>query len=282
MRCGKCHNSIGADSLTPSTYDLVDLSIHSPAGYTSRESHSKVNTALESFILLNQSQLHLPANSSALPAPTPNSTTLHLTNLTNLYNLVSNHNSAKLDLPVCSECLNSLLVILGEQLAQLRKERDKLLQFHADFVKLRTASAAAATEGGIAPKALLGKEIAKLHKAQVLAKGELGRLEQEKDALQAEMDELDKEEALLSLEENRFVSPFDISLSRRFVLTERSRNSFWTSHSEFLLKKSDYTDRNNFLINKYAHDLRELEKLEKTNVYSQSTHLSVPQNVAES
>ena len=207
MRCGKCHNSIGVDSLTPSTYDLVDLSIHSPASYTNRESHNKVNTALESFILLNQSQLHLPANSSTppAPAPAPTSTTLHLTNLTNLYNLISNHNSSKLDLPVCSECLNSLLLILGEQLAQLRKERDKLLQFHADFVKLRTASAAAATEGGITPKALLGKEIAKLHKAQVMAKVELGRLEQEKDALRAEMEELDKEEALLAQEETRFV-----------------------------------------------------------------------------
>lgn len=195
MLCGRCKNAIGLESLlTPSTYDLVNLSIHQSNNHSNNQNDNN-QAVIESFILLNQSQSQLN------PISITNSTNSnHLSNLNNLLELISSTNENKIELPICLECSDNLGPLLNNQLSQLRKERDKLIQYQSDYLKQR---ANAVTVDGITPKALLGKEIAKLHKAQVLATVELTRLEQEKDQLKLELQALDQEEAALAADENQ-------------------------------------------------------------------------------
>ena len=44
---------------------------------------------------------------------------------------------------------------------------------------------------------------------------------------------------------------------------------FWRDHSAYLLEAAALRDRTNALQTRYEHDLKELEKLQKTNVYSE-------------
>ncbi|KAK4054376.1 Vacuolar protein sorting-associated protein atg6 [Microbotryomycetes sp. JL221] len=157
--------------------------------------------------------------------------------LSNLYQLLSSKSS--IDHPLCTECIEQLLTIMAKQLDEGKKERERLLAFEKDFAKRKD-------EGLVQTKEALMKEIAKYKKAERQAVEELKVVEAQRDELDKQKTQLDEEEAQLAQEEQKF----------------------WRDHSTFLLEAVALRERTNALQTRYAHDLRELEKLQKTNVYN--------------
>lgn len=52
-----------------------------------------------------------------------------------MYNLLSTHSQA--DHPLCVECMDLLLVAMGRQLEETRRERDRLVGFEREVAKRR-------------------------------------------------------------------------------------------------------------------------------------------------
>lgn len=55
------------------------------------------------------------------------------------------------------------------------------------------------------------------------------------------------------------------------VLTGIACLRFWLDHSAYILEAAALRERTNAMQTRYEHDLKELDKLQKTNVYSQSS-----------
>ncbi|KAM0789553.1 hypothetical protein ACM66B_000364 [Microbotryomycetes sp. NB124-2] len=183
-------------------------------------------------------------NSTLLAATTTTDTpgeaaplTPRIAQLSNLYSLLSSKSS--IDHPLCTECIEQLLPIMSKQLDEAKKERERLMAFEKDVLKRRD-------EGQVQTKEQLQKEIAKYKKAERQAVEDLKAVEAERDLLDKHKQELDAEEAQLAREEEEF----------------------WLEHSAYLLEAAALRDRTNALQTRYAHDLKELEKLQRTNVYN--------------
>lgn len=201
-----------------------------------------------------------------------NSLQVHLAQLSNLYALLSLPPSAVssttpssaggaggtgLSHPLCTECTELLFELMTRELDALKKERDRLLGFEKDVHKrrdevlkqLRTANPPAA--GGKGPgeldlKEALEKDIAKLRKAEAHAVAELKAVEAQKSSLAADKAALDAEEAELAREEA----------------------VFWKQHSKYIVRRDELQDREDSLRTRLAYGHKELEKLQRTNVYN--------------
>ena len=105
-----------------------------------------------------------------------------------------------------------------------------------------------------------------MKRAEAQAIEDLKSLSSERKQLDTEKETLDAEEAALVAEEEACVS----LRSMESYADSGVCRSFWRSHSEYLIEAGALRDQNNSLQTRYAHDVRELEKLVKTNVYSAS------------
>ncbi|KWU44004.1 autophagy protein 6, partial [Rhodotorula sp. JG-1b] len=161
--------------------------------------------------------------------------------------------------PLCTECTELLFELMTRELDALKKERDRLLGFEKDVHKrrdevlkqLKVANPAAA--GGKGPgagelelKEALDKDIAKLRKAEAHAVAELKAVEAQKSSLAADKAALDAEEAELAREEAEF----------------------WKQHSKYVVRRDELQDREDSLRTRLAYGHKELEKLQRTNVYN--------------
>ncbi|KAK4054164.1 Vacuolar protein sorting-associated protein atg6 [Microbotryomycetes sp. JL201] len=199
-----------------------------------------------------------PANDASLPSALPSDRTSlggsngvyaadtpgeaapltpRIAQLSNLYSLLSSKSS--IDHPLCTECIEQLLPLMSKQLDEAKKERERLLAFEKDVLKRKD-------EGQVQTREQSQKEIAKYKKAERQAVEDLKAVEAERDLLDKQKVELDAEEAKLAKEEEEF----------------------WLQHSAYLLEAAALRERTNALQTRYAHDLKELEKLQRTNVYN--------------
>ncbi|BGP16869.1 Vacuolar protein sorting-associated protein atg6 [Rhodosporidiobolus nylandii] len=213
----------------------------------------------DSFVVLTESVLGPPPaspasapaapvdSSSASSSPSaadPTALTPRLQQLSHLYSLLSSTSSV--DHPLCTECTEVLLGLMAKELDEGRKERDRLVGFEREVLKRREDAKREGAPTGEKQREALEKDVAKLKKAETHAIAELKAVEAKKVALAEEAKLLDEEEAQLAKEEA----------------------DFWTAHSLYLLKRDELLDRESALAQRLASAQKDLEKLERTNVYN--------------
>lgn len=142
-----------------------------------------------------------------------------------------------IDHPICVECTEMLVDGLQKKLAAATKERDAYIS----FLKSLNATVPSQEEVEAAEKSL--KETLE---AEAAAYEELLALEKEKAAVDQEIAELEEEARRLDLEEEKF----------------------WRDRNAFALTLSEFQNERDALNMRYDHDSRQLERLQRTNVYN--------------
>ncbi|PYH81697.1 putative autophagy protein Apg6 [Aspergillus uvarum CBS 121591] len=142
-----------------------------------------------------------------------------------------------IDHPICLECTDLLVEGMEKQLADAKKERDAYSSFLRDL-----KSSVPTTEELEAAQQSLQETLA----AEEAAFAELVALEKEKAALDEEIAGLEDESRQLDLEEE----------------------NFWRDRNAFALTLSEFQNERDALNMKYDHDSRQLERLQRTNVYN--------------
>lgn len=152
-----------------------------------------------------------------------------------LFEIISSRSD--IDHPICTECTEMLVEGLQKRLVNATKERDAYIS----FLRNLNSSVPTTEELEAAEKSL--KETLEAEEA---AFAELVALEQEKAALDEEIAGLEEEGRELDLEEEKF----------------------WRDRNAFSLTLADFQNERDALNMKYDHDSRQLERLQRTNVYN--------------
>lgn len=215
---------------------------------------SRENPAM-SFVMLTDSQVVPPHptkngrsdHQGKLEANRKNQTPSHLSNesrqalshqiesTTKLFEILSSHSD--IDHPICTECTELLLSSYQSRLSAATKERDAYLAF------LKTLNNNPPTPSAVsAAQTALNSTRA----AESRAFSELVALEREKALLDDELANLEAESLVLDDEEQ----------------------SFWRSRNAFALKLTAFQNDRDALNAAYDHDARQLERLQRTNVYN--------------
>lgn len=207
-----------------------------------------------SFIMLTESQVGPPHTSSnnngegqswanKRPSGVPNSErepeegsfSDQVERSNRLFEIISARSD--IDHPICVECTEMLVDGLQKRLVSATKERDAYISFLRDL----NSSAPTAEEIEAAEQSL--KETLAAEEA---AFEELVALEKEKAALDEEIAALEEESRQLDLEEEKF----------------------WRDRNAFALTLSEFQNERDALNMRYDHDSRQLERLQRTNVYN--------------
>jgi beclin 1 len=154
---------------------------------------------------------------------------------TRLFEIISARSD--IDHPVCAECTELLTDGLQKRLSAATKERDAYIS----FLKNLNASVPAPEEVEAAEDSLKAASA-----AEAAAFQELLDAEREKAAIDKEISALEEESRQLDLEEERF----------------------WRDRNAFVLTLSEFQNERDALNMKYDHDSRQLERLQRTNVYN--------------
>ncbi|KZO98987.1 APG6-domain-containing protein [Calocera viscosa TUFC12733] len=169
-----------------------------------------------------------------LPSP-PAPRAHNLRHLHRLFDLLSSRTDATH--PLCAECTHALMDGLNKQLEEARRERDGYIAFEREAKReLERGRGGVDAEQGLLAK-LLADERAAVAELRT-AEAELGRLDQELLALGAEEAELEREEA-----------------------------AFWAQHASTQIASSNLRTALSSLRGAMRTSERELDALERTNVY---------------
>ncbi|KAI9757984.1 MAG: hypothetical protein M4579_003219 [Chaenotheca gracillima] len=142
-----------------------------------------------------------------------------------------------IDHPICVECTELLVDGLQKRLGNATKERDAYVEF------LKKIHADIPTE----EEQLKSQEdLAAAQEAEAEAFAELQRLEKEKDSVDDEIAALEEEARQLDVEEEKF----------------------WRERNAFALTLSEFQNERDGVNLQYDHDSRQLERLQRTNVYN--------------
>lgn len=154
---------------------------------------------------------------------------------TKLFEILSSRSD--IDHPICTECTDLLLSSYQSRLSAATKERDAYIAFLKNLNNNPpTPSAVSAAQTALS----------NTRAAESRAFSELLTLEREKASLDAELANLEAESLALDEEEQ----------------------SFWRSRNAFALKLSSFQNDRDALNAAYDHDARQLERLQRTNVYN--------------
>lgn len=154
---------------------------------------------------------------------------------TRLFEILSSRSDV--DHPICVECTEILIDGMEQRLASATKERDA----YAEYLKNATADAPTEEE-----RQQVEEEITAIREQERVALAELEELEREKAELEGELALLDREARELDKEEEEL----------------------WRERNEFTQMLNDYRNERDSLNLRYEHDARQLEKLQRTNVYN--------------
>ncbi|KAH8689080.1 autophagy protein Apg6-domain-containing protein [Talaromyces proteolyticus] len=142
-----------------------------------------------------------------------------------------------IDHPICTECTDLLVEGLQKKLNTATKERDAYIS----FLKNINASVPSEEDVEAAEKALKESQA-----EEEAAYQELLALEKEKADIDREIVMLEEESRQLDLEEEKF----------------------WRDRNAFALTLAEFQDERDALNMRYDHDSRQLERLQRTNVYN--------------
>lgn len=171
-----------------------------------------------------------------------NSLSTQLARYEQLYAVLSSRSD--IDHPICAECASILVAGFSTKLANATRERDA----YALFLKtLQQAANKHQDDGGA-----VQKELESLRREEEEAYRQLLTLEQEKKELEDELAGLE--------DENREL--------------EREEDNFWRSRNEFNEQHFTLQTELASLQQKLAHDQKQLERLQRTNVYNDTFYIS--------
>ena len=212
----------------------------------------KDNPAM-SFVMLTDSQVVPPQPSknseAALASPKskgpdsalqsnmsgPDRFSDRVESMTRLFEIVSARSD--IDHPICTECTELLLTSFQSRLSSTTKERDAYI----NFLKTLKNNAPSQSEISKAESALKATQ-----EEEARAFSELVALEKEKASLDAEVARLEADSLKLDAEEK----------------------VFWQDRNAFALKLSAFQNDRDALNAAYDHDMQQLERLQRTNVYN--------------
>ena len=142
-----------------------------------------------------------------------------------------------IDHPVCVECTDLLVEGLQKRLEDVTRERDAFVGF------LKQVNADVPTEE---EKQKAEEELQAVRQEEEAAFTKLQQLEQEKVAVDKEIAKLEEEARQLDIEEEKF----------------------WRERNAFAVKLSEFQNERDSVNLQYDHDSRQLERLQRTNVYN--------------
>lgn len=148
-----------------------------------------------------------------------------------------------IDHPICQECSELLVEAYTRRLANATRERDSFVE----FLKKVNAQVPAAAEQDAREADLRGVE-----DEDAMALDELEELEQTRADMDAEIKRLEGEARRLDEEEAEF----------------------WRDRNSFTLKLEDFQNMRDGVNLQYDHDIRQLEKLQRTSVYNDTFNIS--------
>ncbi|KAG0254743.1 autophagy protein 6 [Actinomortierella ambigua] len=153
--------------------------------------------------------------------------------------------SAKSDIdhPLCQECCDMLMDGLTKQLRDVSRERDCYIDF------LRTVNTNVISQEEMEE---LEREIEQIQLDEKASIQTLRDIEEQQEAVKAEIAKLEEEAAELDKEEERY----------------------WQECNEFQIALQAFHDERDSLNLKYDYDTRQLEKLHKANVYNDTFCIS--------
>ncbi|AEO65929.1 7d65a24e-bda8-47fa-9c87-c634450c7829 [Thermothielavioides terrestris] len=254
------------DRARKATYDQAARNASQPifkrhSGPGRGEGHPRDSSAM-SFIFLTESQIappslpsqrsqHGPDASSPGPpggqAGTAEEDDQHadksheMERITKLFEILSARSD--IDHPVCVECTELLVEELQKKLETTTRERDAYIAF------LKELQAGAPTDEELRARE---EALAKARQAEAEAREEIRQLEREKEALDAELDALQEECRKLDAEEE----------------------AFWRERNAFASRLADFQNERDSVNSKFDHDSRQLEKLQRSNVYNDTFCIS--------
>ncbi|KAL4922990.1 beclin 1 [Aspergillus undulatus] len=152
-----------------------------------------------------------------------------------LFEIISSRSD--IDHPICTECTDMLVEGLQQRLVEATKERDAYITF------LRNLNSSVPTQDEVEAAE---KSLQETMAAEEAAFAELVALEKEKVALDEEIAQLEEESRQLDSKEEKF----------------------WRDRNAFSLVLGDFQNERDALNMKYDHDSRQLERLQRTNVYN--------------
>ncbi|KAK4101612.1 APG6-domain-containing protein [Parathielavia hyrcaniae] len=161
--------------------------------------------------------------------------------ITKLFEILSARSD--IDHPVCFECTELLLEELQKRLETATRERDAYIA----FLKEIQASAPTDDELRFREEALV-----KAQQAEAAAREEIRQLEREKESLDAELMTLEGEGRQLDAQEE----------------------AFWRERNAFASRLADFQNERDSINSKFDHDSRQLEKLQRSNVYNDTFCIS--------
>ncbi|KAL1622619.1 Vacuolar protein sorting-associated protein atg6 [Neofusicoccum ribis] len=142
-----------------------------------------------------------------------------------------------IDQPICVECTDMLVDGQQKRLATATKERDAYVEY------LRQANTDIPSEEEVAQAR---KQLEDARKQEEAAFKELERLEKEKAAMDEEVLALDAEAQDLDKEEE----------------------TFWKERNAFAVTLSSFQSERDRINNRYDHDIKQAQRLQRTNVYN--------------
>ncbi|ORY07460.1 APG6-domain-containing protein [Basidiobolus meristosporus CBS 931.73] len=146
------------------------------------------------------------------------------------------------DHPLCQECTEMLLDSMSEKLNQLSKE----YECYKKFIEKIDSEA-----GEDFDQEALTKEIAELDKQQQTAVESLEKMDQQLVGLKEELSALEQEAQQIN----------------------EMEESYWQEYNEFQIQLQEFQNERDSVNLKYDHDARELERLQKTNVYNDTFNI---------
>ena len=147
--------------------------------------------------------------------------------------------SAKSDIdhPICMECTDLLVEGLGKRLTNATRERDA----YSEFLKKVSGEIPTKEE-----KLQAEKEYQAIKAKEALAIQSLRDMEKEREDVLEELKQLEEQAKILDLEEEKF----------------------WRDRNDFALRLEGFQNERDSVNLQYDHDSRQLERLQRTNVYN--------------
>lgn len=214
--------------------------------YSTATSKSIYQNPAESYVMLTQSQVAAPLpmssrhNSNGVPTDSSsdgnqNALSHQMKTSASLFDILSARSD--IDYPICTECTELLVDGLTKRLSNATRERDAYVEF------LKKVNAEIPTDS---EREAAEKEMRQLKAEEEEALRELQDTERQRAEMEAEIRGLEEESKALDEEEEEF----------------------WRERNSFSLRLEEFQNERDGVNLQYDHDSRQLEKLQRTNVYN--------------
>nr|CAG4648589.1 EOG090X048D [Polyphemus pediculus] len=209
--CQRCWTPLKLDSAFSCSLDehtLAELSL--PAVRTPELDFASQESSLDNFVPSRQDNASTQGF-TLLSHPSINPNMGHLSHFVRksaqLFDLVSS--TSDIDHPLCTDCSDSLLVLLEQQLAQAEEECQEYKQFLAKITK-------ETEEDGLSSLEALEKELSCLQLEEEQLKCELKELLAEQDKVNKEIEEEKKEKIKVERDEERYWKLYSVHRHQQF------------------------------------------------------------------